>query len=108
MYISTAISLTCFFGTVIAYLPFVLAAPLRSFVSCSWSYRLWFIVLAAVALICMLIPTFKLHEKEFVDSKPSESSVFKSLRATFKNGEFLKFAGSDIAYWIGLTLFPSP
>ena len=105
MYISTAISLTFFFGTVIAYLPFVLAAPLRSMVSYSWSYRLWFIVLAVIALICMLIPTFKLNEKEFVDAKPSESNVMKSLGATFRNREFLKFAGSDIAYWIGLTLF---
>lgn len=105
MYISTAISLTYFFGTVIAYLPFVLAAPLRSLVSYSWSYRIWFIVLAVIALICMLIPTFKLNEKEFVDAKPSESNVFKSLKSTFKNKEFLKFAGSDIAYWIGLTLF---
>ena len=105
MYISTAISLTYFFGTVIAYLPFVLAAPLRSLVSYSWSYRIWFIVLAAIALVCMLIPTFKLNEKDFVDAKPSESNVFKSLKSTFKNREFLKFAGSDIAYWIGLTLF---
>jgi len=105
MYISTAISLTFFFGTVIAYLPFVLAGPLRSLVSYSWSYRLWFIVLAAAALICMLIPTFKLNEKEFVDAKPSESNVFRSLKSTFKNKEFMKFAGSDIAYWIGLTLF---
>ena len=105
MYISTAISLTYFFGTVIAYLPFVLAGPLRSMVSYSWSYRIWFIVLAVIAMICMLIPTFRLNEKEFVDAKPSESNVFKSLKSTFKNKEFMKFAGSDIAYWIGLTLF---
>ena len=105
MYISTAISLTYFFGTVIAYLPFVLAGPLQKMVGYGWSYRIWFIVLAVVALICMLIPTFKLHEKDFVDAVPSQSSAFKSLGATFKNKEFLKFAGSDIAYWIGLTLF---
>ena len=105
MYISTAISLTFFFGTLIAYIPFVLAGPLQSLVGYGWSYRIWFIVLAVIALICMLIPTFKLNEKDFVDAKPSESNAFKSLGATFKNKEFLKFAGSDIAYWIGLTLF---
>ena len=105
MYISTAISLTFFFGTLIAYLPFVLAGPLRSLVGYGWSYRIWFIVLAIIALICMLIPTFKLNEKDFVDAKPSESNAFKSLGATFKNKDFLKFAASDIAYWIGLTLF---
>ena len=105
MYISTAISLTFFFGTLIAYLPFVLAGPLQSLVGYGWSYRIWFIVLAIIALICMLIPTFKLNEKDFVDAKPSESNAFKSLGATFKNKDFLKFAASDIAYWIGLTLF---
>jgi len=105
MYISTAISLTFFFVTLIAYLPFVLAGPLQSLVGYGWSYRIWFIVLAIIALICMLIPTFKLNEKDFVDAKPSESNAFKSLGATFKNKDFLKFAASDIAYWIGLTLF---
>ena len=106
MYISTAISLTFFFGTMIAYLPFVLAAPLRSLVNnFAWSYRICFIVLSAIALVCMLIPTFKLNEKEFVDAVPSKTNAFKSLGKTFKNKEFLKFSASDIAYFIALTLF---
>jgi GPH family glycoside/pentoside/hexuronide:cation symporter len=105
MYISTAISLTFFFGTLIAYLPFVFAGPLQKMVSYAWSYRIWFIVLAAIALVCLLIPVFKLNEKEFVDAVPSDSDALKSLGKTFKNRDFLKFAASDIAYWIGLTLF---
>ena len=105
MYISTAISLTFFFGTLIAYLPFVFASFLQSAVSYAWSYRILFIVLAAVALVCMLIPCFKLKEKDFVDAKPSESNAMKSLTKTFKNRNFRRFAASDIAYWIGLTLF---
>ena len=106
MYISTAISLTFFFGTMIAYLPFVLAAPLRSLVNnFAWSYRICFIVLSAIALVCMLVPTFKLNEKEFVDAVPSKTNAFKSLVKTFKNKEFLKFSASDIAYFIALTLF---
>ena len=105
MYISTAISLTFFFGTLIAYLPFMLAGPLQSMVSYAWSYRIWFIVLAVIALICLLIPCFKLKEKDFVDAKPSESNALKSLTKTFKNKDFRRFAASDIAYWIGLTLF---
>ena len=105
MYISTAISLTFFFGTLIAYLPFMFAAPLRSMMSYAWSYRVWFILLAAVALICMLIPVFKLRETDFVESKPSDSNAMKSLAQTFRNRDFRRFAASDIAYWIGLTLF---
>ena len=106
MYISTAISLTFFFGTLIAYLPFVFAGVLQGMaVSFAWSYRACFIVLAIVALICMLIPVFKLNEKEFVDAVPSDSNAIKSLAKTFQNKDFVKFAASDIAYWIGLTLF---
>ena len=106
MYISTAISLTFFFGTLIAYLPFVFAGVLQGMaVSFAWSYRACFIVLAIVALVCMLIPVFKLNEKEFVDAVPSESNAIKSLAKTFQNKDFVKFAASDIAYWIGLTLF---
>ena len=105
MYISTAISLTFFFGTLIAYLPFVFASFLQSAVSYAWSYRILFIVLAAIALVCMLVPCMKLKEKEFVDVRPSESNAMKSLTKTFKNRNFRRFAASDIAYWIGLTLF---
>lgn len=106
MYISTAISLTFFAGTMLAYTPFVFAGVLRGMdISFAWSYRLCFIVLAVISCICMLIPTFCLKEKEFVDTKPSESNMFKSLRATFRNGSFRTFAASDIMYWVGLTLF---
>ena len=105
MYISTAISLTFFFGTLLAYLPFALAGPLQGMVGYAWSYRIWFMILAAAALVCMLVPVFKLNEKEFVDAEPSNSNAFSSLVKTFRNKEFRKFSASDIMYWVGLTLF---
>lgn len=105
MYISTAISLTFFAGTLLAYTPFVFAGMLRGSVGFAWSYRICFIVLAIISCICMLIPTFFLKEKDFVDTKPSNANMFKSLGATFKNKSFRTFVGSDIMYWVGLTLF---
>ena len=105
MAISTAISLTFFAGTLLSYTPFLLAGVLRSAVSFAWSYRILFIVLAAIALVCMLLPTFLINEKEFVDAQPSNSNMFKSLISTFKNKDFDVFVISDIMYWIGLTLF---
>ena len=106
MFISTSISLTFFVGTLLAYVPFVLAGPLRGAgLSFAWSYRVPFIVLAVIALVAMLLPTFLLKEKEFVDTKPSEVNVFKSLGATFKNQDFRVFVGSDLMYWVGLTMF---
>ena len=105
MYISTAISLTFFAGTMLAYTPFVFAGMIRGSVGFAWSYRACFIVLSVISCVCMLIPTFCLKEKEFVDTKPSESNMLKSLGATFKNKSFRTFVGSDIMYWVGLTLF---
>ena len=105
MQISTAISLTFFAGTLLAYTPFLLAGFLRGAVGFAWSYRIVFIVLAVIALAAMLLPTFLIKEKEFVDSEPSNSNMFKSLASTFKNKDFRVFVGSDIMYWIGLTLF---
>ena len=105
MFISTAISLTFFVGTLIAYTPFVFSGMLRESFAFNWSYRLCFIAIAVFACIAMLIPTFFLKEKDFVDTKPSNANMFKSLAATFKNRDFRVFVGSDIMYWIGLTLF---
>lgn len=105
MYISTAISLTFFGGTMLAYTPFVFAGMLRGNVGFVWSYRICFIVLAVISCVCMLIPTFFLKEKEIVDTKPSNANMFKSLGATFRNGNFRTFVFSDIMYWVGLTLF---
>ena len=105
MFISTAISLTYFFGLLLSYVPFAVAPMLRDALGFAWSYRICFIVLAVVGLVAMLLPTFLLKERDFVDSKPDRTNAFKSLGATFKNKDFRVFVGSDIMYWIGLTLF---
>ena len=106
MFISTAISLTFFVGTLLAYTPFVFAGVLQgAAVEYAWSYRICFIVLAVIACAAMLIPTFLLKEKEFVETKPSEENVVRSLVSTFKNRDFRTFSISDIMYWVGLTMF---
>ena len=105
MFISTAISFTYLFGTLFAYLPFVVAPLLRGAVGFAWSYRICFIALAAVALVALLLPTLLLKETDFIEPKPSRENVFKSLTATFRNKDFRVFSLSDIMYWVGLTMF---
>ena len=131
MFISTSISLTFFAGTLIAYLPFVFAGAsmvknaetgvidyqpklitgllvnngMSREDAFAWSFRICFIVLAVIAAVAMLLPAFLLKEKEFVESKPSEENVVKSLVSTFKNKDFRTFSLSDIMYWVGLTMF---
>ena len=134
MFISTAISLTFFAGTLLAYTPFVFAgAEMKDVIvegvktgteyspklitsalvnsgmsqtdAYAWSYRISFIVLAVIATVAMLLPTFLLKEKDYVETKPSEENVVKSLVSTFKNKDFRTFSLSDIMYWVGLTMF---
>ena len=125
MFISTAISFTYLFGTLFAYLPFVIAGAnysdgkyspkfvtglllnsgLDQAAAYAWSFRICFIVLAVIAAVAMLIPAFALKETEFIDPKPSDENVFRSLVSTFKNKDFRAFSASDIMYWVGLTMF---
>ena len=135
MFISTAISLTFFAGTLLAYIPFVLAgagmnevkdaagnvidivrqpkvitsllegAGMSNQDAYAWSFRICFIFLAVVAAVCMLLPAILLKEKDYVETKPSEENVVKSLVSTFKNKDFRTFSLSDIMYWVGLTMF---
>ena len=124
MFISTAISLTFFVGTLLAYTPFVMGDVLRGVFggvddvsgltgdalvaaqnAYAWSYRAMFIFLAVLALVCMLLPTFLIKETDYVEGKASGVNVFKSLGSTFKNRDFKVFAGSDVMYWVGLTMF---
>lgn len=60
---------------------------------------------ADIAFCCMFVPVFAIREKEYVNTVPTEDTAFRSLDATFRNREFRKFAGSDILYWIAITMF---
>jgi len=103
--ISTVISFTFIAGTAVAYLaPMIWGAFIPSFGRVS-SIRLTFTVMAVIAFFCMLVPVFSIKEKDYVRTVPTEDTAFRSLAATFKNREFRKFVGSDILYWIAITMF---
>ena len=61
--------------------------------------------MATLACIAMLIPSFYIKERDYIDSKPSETKAFSSLLKTFKNGQFRRFVYSDVIYFFALTLF---
>lgn len=103
--ISTAISFTFIAGTAVAYLAPAIWGIFVPALGRVGAIRLTFIVMAAIAWLCMLVPVFCIREKEYVNTVPVQESAFHSLAATFRNGEFRKFVGSDIFYWIALTMF---
>ena len=103
--LSTFISVTYFFGTAIAYLVPNIAGIFMNSLGYAASFRVTIAILAAVAVICMLVPALLIDENLYADTTPSKSTAFKSLLATFRNKDFRVFVCSDILYWIGLTLF---
>ena len=103
--ISTAISFTFIAGTAVAYLAPAIWGIFVPALGRVGAIRLTFTVMAAIAWLCMLVPVFCIREKEYVNTVPVQESAFHSLAATFRNGEFRKFVGSDIFYWIALTIF---
>ena len=103
--LSTFISVTYFIGTAVAYLVPNIAGIFMSGMGYAGSYRLTIGILAVIAVICMLVPAFLIDENVYADTKPASESAFRSLVQTFKNRDFLTFVGSDILYWLALTLF---
>ena len=103
--ISTVISFTFIAGTAVAYLaPFIWGLFIPAFGRIN-AIRITFTIIAAIAFFCMLVPVLTIREKDYVNTIPTRDSAFRSLVSTFKNGEFRKFVGSDIFYWIAITMF---
>lgn len=105
MTISTYISFTFILGTAIAYIAPMIWGALEGSLDRVTAMRVTFAGMATLAFICLLVPVYTIREKDYVDSKPSEVGVFKSLMETFKNRSFKVFVASDISYWVALTMF---
>lgn len=103
--ISTVISFTFIAGTAVAYLaPVIWGTWIPAFGRVN-AVRVTFAVMAVIAFVCMQIPVWSINEKEYVNTVPSQETAFTSLISTFRNKEFCKFVGSDILYWVAITMF---
>ncbi len=106
MSISTAISFTYIAGMAVAYVAPVIWGMLEGAgLERVTAIRVTFTAISLVGLICMFVPVFTIRERDYVQAAPSESTAFKSLAATFRNHDFRVFVASDIAYFLGITMF---
>lgn len=103
--ISTTISLTFFLGTAFAYSAPVVWGLMEGGLGRILAMRVTFTLFAILAFICLLVPVFAIKEKDYVTAVPVEGTAISSLVKTFKNKNFRIFVGSDILYWIALTMF---
>ncbi len=103
--VSTYISFTFIVGQSLSFMLPNLAGMLQGAVGQAGSIRLSVAIMAAIACAAMLIPSFYIKERDYIDSKPSETKAFSSLLKTFKNSQFRRFVYSDVIYFFALTLF---
>ncbi len=104
--VSTYISFTYIAGFSLATFMPNLAGMLEGIAgSQAASIRLAIGVMCAIAAIAMMIPAFYIKERDYIDSKPVKTPAFKSLVATFGNGQFRRFVYADVIYFFAVTLF---
>ena len=106
MAISTSISFTYIAGMAVAYVAPVIWGALQGMgLERVTAIRATFTGLSLIGMVCMFVPVFTIREKDYVVAAPSESTALKSLAATFRNRDFRVFVASDIAYFLGITMF---
>ena len=102
--VSTYISLTFIAGQSLSFMLPNLAGMLGE-AGQPGPIRLAVAIMAGIACIAMLIPSLYIKERDYIDSKPSETRAFRSLLSTFRNRQFRRFVYSDVIYFFALTLF---
>ena len=101
----TYISFTFIVGQSISFMLPNVAGMFEGAFGQAGSVRMAVAVMATIACIAMLIPSLYIKEREYIDSKPSETKAFSSLLKTFQNGQFRRFVYADVIYFFALTLF---
>lgn len=105
MAISTSISFTYIAGMAVAYVAPVVWGMLEKSMPRVTAIRVTFTAMSLLGMVCMFVPVFTIKERDYVVAVPSQSNAVKSLTATFRNRDFRVFVASDIAYFLGLTMF---
>ena len=105
MDISTSISFTYIAGMAVAYLAPVIWGMLEAPLGRVLAIRLTFTIMALLGMICMFVPVFTIKESDYIHVQPTEGTALHSLAATFRNKDFRIFVGSDVAYFLGITMF---
>ena len=103
--VSTYISFTFIAGQSISFMLPNVASMLQGAFGQAGSVRMAVALMSALACAAMLVPSLYIKEREYIDSKPSETKAFSSLLKTFRNGQFRRFVYSDVIYFFALTLF---
>jgi Na+/melibiose symporter-like transporter len=105
MGISTCISFTYIAGMALAYLAPTIWGLLEAPLGRITAIRVTVTGMALIGLACMFVPVFTIRERDYIDVMPSNGTAMRSLVKTFRNRDFRIFVASDVAYFVGLTMF---
>ena len=105
MSISTTISFTYIAGMAVAYMAPTVWGFFTPMLGRMNAMRLTFGIMSLIGLVCLLVPVFTIREKDYIDVAPTEGTAISSLMKTFRNKDFRCFVASDIAYFLGITMF---
>lgn len=73
-----------------------------------WSWRIVFIIFAAIGLVCVLLGATAFKEKDYVEgSVQPRQSLLESAKTIFKNKTFVTFFAGDLFSYISLAFFES-
>lgn len=103
--LSTAISVTFFIGTGIAFgAPAIWTMLVSAGIVKILAVRYVIMAMAVLALAFMMVPVFTIDEKRYSSGNPASEDVWLSIKKTFQNFDFRIFVISDLAYWLALTV----
>ena len=104
--VSTYISFTYIAGFSLATLVPSLAGALEGMAgSQENALRIAIGLMCALAAVAMLVPALYIRERDYIEGKPVQSPVFRSLVLTYRNRQFRRFVYADVIYFFAVTLF---
>lgn len=106
VFLYTIVSLVYVISSAIAFCTSMFIDMLmKAGVSEIWSFRIPFIVFAALGAITALIPALTIREKDYVQPREYHQSIMQSLKATFSYQSFTRVTIGYLFMWIAFTFF---
>ncbi|MCK6509169.1 MFS transporter [Myxococcota bacterium] len=105
--LSTWISVTYALGIVLAaQVPAIGKGlgPLFGVVSPVGQIQFAIALVSGIAALCMMVPVWTIHEKQYSEGVPSDVPMFEAIKKTFRNRNFIYYVVADLAYFMGLTI----
>ena len=105
MLISTLISVTFALGFVLGGMAYTMQSHFEGTgLSSAEAFQISMVILACIALVCMLVPVFFLNENRYCKQTNSAIGFIESGKIVWQNKNFRYFVFSDLTYWLAVTI----